>query len=199
MCTVFNDLTKAFDMVSRSGLWPLLRKFGCTEKFTKILKSLHEGMLGRVNYSSSRVNIIQVESILEGSFRTFPCDKQSLAGMHCRPHTIQFILHSHSQWSNKEPPLWCLYSFVHFRQVVQSEQVASIYKVFEQVLHEFLQGLPKKNYPLRFFFNISATNRNFKSRFYRPIGNSFLRIIAKFHQKMSNRSKVISLLVRPPH
>ena len=46
---VFINLTKAFDMVSRSGLWLLLRKFGCTEKFTKILKSLHEGMLGRVN------------------------------------------------------------------------------------------------------------------------------------------------------
>ena len=49
MYTDFIDLTKAFDMVSRSGLWLLLRKFGCTEKFTKILKWLHEGMLGRVN------------------------------------------------------------------------------------------------------------------------------------------------------
>jgi hypothetical protein len=39
--TVFIDLTKAFDIVSRSGLWLLLWKFGCTEKFTKILKSLH--------------------------------------------------------------------------------------------------------------------------------------------------------------
>ena len=39
--TVFIDLTKAFDMFSRSGLSLLLRKFGCTEKFTKILKSLH--------------------------------------------------------------------------------------------------------------------------------------------------------------
>ena len=48
--TVFIDLTKAFDMVSRSGLWLLLRKFGCTEKFMKILKSLHEGMLGKVNF-----------------------------------------------------------------------------------------------------------------------------------------------------
>ena len=47
--TVFVDLIKAFDMVSRSGLWLLLRKFGCTEKFTKILKSLHEGKLSRVN------------------------------------------------------------------------------------------------------------------------------------------------------
>ena len=47
--TVFIDLRKAFDMVSRSGLWLLLRKFGCTEMFTKILKLLHEGMLGRKN------------------------------------------------------------------------------------------------------------------------------------------------------
>ena len=47
--TVLIDLTKAFDMVSRSHLWLLLRKFGCTEKFMKILKSLHEGMLGKVD------------------------------------------------------------------------------------------------------------------------------------------------------
>ena len=47
--TVFIDLTKAFDTVSRSGLWLLWRKFGCTEKFTKILKSLREGMLARAN------------------------------------------------------------------------------------------------------------------------------------------------------
>ena len=48
------------------------------------------------------------------------------------------ILCCHGKRSNKGPPLWRLYSFSHFRQVVQSEQVASIYKVFEQVLHEFL-------------------------------------------------------------
>lgn len=47
--TVFIDLTKAFDTVSRDGLWKVLRKFGCTEKFTKILQSLHDGMLGRVS------------------------------------------------------------------------------------------------------------------------------------------------------
>src|ERR1044072_9099973 len=47
--TLFIDLTKAFDTVSRDGLWKVLRKFGCTEKFTKILQSLHDGMLGRVS------------------------------------------------------------------------------------------------------------------------------------------------------
>ena len=54
--TVFIDLTKAFDMVSRSGLWLLLRKFGCTEKFTKILKSLHK----------DEHKACWVESILDG-------------------------------------------------------------------------------------------------------------------------------------
>ena len=46
--TVFIDLTKAFDSVSRVGLWQLLQKFGCPEKFTNIIRSLHDGMLGRV-------------------------------------------------------------------------------------------------------------------------------------------------------
>ena len=60
-------------------------------------------------------------------------------------------------------------------------------------------GWAKKNDPLRFFSNILAKIRNFKMKLYMPKGNSFLRITAKFHQKMSNGSKVISLLVRPPH
>ena len=36
-------------------------------------------------------------------------------------------------------------------------------------------------------------------KFCRPKGNSFLCETAKFHQIMSNGSKVISLLDRPPH
>ncbi len=46
--TVFVDLSKAFDTVNRDGLWTVLRRFGCTERFTGILQSLHNGMLGRV-------------------------------------------------------------------------------------------------------------------------------------------------------
>ena len=45
---VFIDLTKAFDTVSRSGLWSLLAKFGCPSKLINIIKQLHEGMIGRV-------------------------------------------------------------------------------------------------------------------------------------------------------
>ena len=44
----FIDLTKAFDTVSRAGLWSLLAKFGCPSKLVNIIKQLHEGMIGRV-------------------------------------------------------------------------------------------------------------------------------------------------------
>src|ERR1044072_5573686 len=73
--TVFIDLTKAFDTVSRDGLWKVLRKFGCTEKFTKILQSLHDGMLGRVS----------VDCIL--SYYKW-CE----AGLHSRTYPIQPFL-----------------------------------------------------------------------------------------------------------
>jgi len=45
---VFIDLTKAFDTVNREGLWKILRKIGCPQKFTNIFRSLHDGMVGRV-------------------------------------------------------------------------------------------------------------------------------------------------------
>ncbi|VDM03739.1 unnamed protein product [Schistocephalus solidus] len=32
--TMFMDLTKAFDMVNRDGLWKVMQKFGCPEQFT---------------------------------------------------------------------------------------------------------------------------------------------------------------------
>jgi len=45
---VFIDLTKAFDSVNRQGLWQVLRKIGCPEKFVKIIQSFHDGMQGQV-------------------------------------------------------------------------------------------------------------------------------------------------------
>jgi hypothetical protein len=46
--TVFIDLTKAFDSVSRPGLWQVLKKIGCPEKFVRIVQSFHDGMRGQV-------------------------------------------------------------------------------------------------------------------------------------------------------
>ena len=45
------DLTKAFDTVSREGLWKIMAKFGCPAKFIAMVRQFHDGMLARVqNY-----------------------------------------------------------------------------------------------------------------------------------------------------
>ena len=41
----FVDFTKAFDYVGRNGLCQLLWKYGCPEKFTTMVESLHTGMM----------------------------------------------------------------------------------------------------------------------------------------------------------
>ena len=45
---VFIDLTKAFDSVTREGLWQVLRKTGCPEKFIRIIQSFHDGTRDQV-------------------------------------------------------------------------------------------------------------------------------------------------------
>ena len=45
---VFIDFTKAFDTVSRNGLWRVLKKFGLTEKVTNLIEALHAGMQAKV-------------------------------------------------------------------------------------------------------------------------------------------------------
>ena len=46
---VFVDFTKAFDTVGRTGLWQLLRKYGCPEKFSTMIEALHTGMMANVS------------------------------------------------------------------------------------------------------------------------------------------------------
>ena len=46
---VFVDFSKAFDTVGRTGLWQLLRKYGCPEKFITMLEALHTGMMANVS------------------------------------------------------------------------------------------------------------------------------------------------------
>ena len=45
---VFVDLRKAFDSVSREGLWKILAKAGCPPRLVNIIRSFHDGMVGRV-------------------------------------------------------------------------------------------------------------------------------------------------------
>ncbi|BHF82266.1 hypothetical protein SprV_0802540300 [Sparganum proliferum] len=42
------DLTKAFDTVNREGLWKIMQKFGCPERFIQMVRQLHDGMMERV-------------------------------------------------------------------------------------------------------------------------------------------------------
>ncbi|VDL98817.1 unnamed protein product [Schistocephalus solidus] len=44
----FEDLTKAFDTVHRDGLWKLMQKFGCPERFTHMGRQHHDGRIARV-------------------------------------------------------------------------------------------------------------------------------------------------------
>ena len=44
----FVDLAKAFDTVSRKGLWKIMAKFGCPAKFIAMVRQFHDGMLARV-------------------------------------------------------------------------------------------------------------------------------------------------------
>ncbi len=59
----FVDLTKAFDTVSRQGLWKILEKLGCPPKFLTMIIQLHEGQLGQVRHSD---NLLQPFPIANG-------------------------------------------------------------------------------------------------------------------------------------
>ena len=49
----FVDLTKAFDTVSREGLWKIMAKFGCPAKSIAMVSQFHDGMLARVQMMAS--------------------------------------------------------------------------------------------------------------------------------------------------
>ena len=66
---VFVNFSKAFDTVGRIGLWQLLRKYGCPEKFTTMIEALHTGMLannvgGEVSESFSVTNGVKQGCVL---------------------------------------------------------------------------------------------------------------------------------------
>ncbi|BHF60198.1 hypothetical protein SprV_0100316100 [Sparganum proliferum] len=46
--STFVDLTKAFDTVNREGLWKIMQKFGCPQRFIEMVRQLHDGMMARV-------------------------------------------------------------------------------------------------------------------------------------------------------
>ena len=49
----FIDLTKAFDLVSKDGLFNILAKIGCLPKLLSMVQSFHVNRKGTVQYDSS--------------------------------------------------------------------------------------------------------------------------------------------------
>lgn len=58
----FIDLTKAFDLVSRDGLFKILPLIGCPPKLLNIVKSFHDGMLSTVQYDGETSEEFEVKS-----------------------------------------------------------------------------------------------------------------------------------------
>ena len=58
----FVDFTKAFDKVSRNGLYIILSKLGCPEKLLNIVKSFHDGMKASLIYEGMESSQFDVKN-----------------------------------------------------------------------------------------------------------------------------------------
>lgn len=58
----FIDLTKAFDYVSRDGLFKLLPKTGCPPKLLSLIKSFHDNMQGTVQFNGDSSKPFSIRS-----------------------------------------------------------------------------------------------------------------------------------------
>ena len=58
----FIDLTKAFDLVSREGLFKVLQKIGCPPTLLSIIRSFHENMKGTVVFDGSTSQSFDIKS-----------------------------------------------------------------------------------------------------------------------------------------
>lgn len=60
--TTFIDLTKTFDIVSRRGLFQLLKKIGCPPQLLSITASFHDNMKGTINFSGASSEPFNIKS-----------------------------------------------------------------------------------------------------------------------------------------
>ena len=58
----FIDLTKAFDLVSREGLFKILSKIGCPPKLPSLIESFHTNMQGIVQFNGSTSEPFNISS-----------------------------------------------------------------------------------------------------------------------------------------
>ena len=63
----FIDLTKAFDLVSRDGLFQILPKIGCPPKLPSMIESFHTNMKGTVHFNGSSSRHFDIRSgVIQG-------------------------------------------------------------------------------------------------------------------------------------
>ena len=58
----FIDLTKAFDLVSRQGLFSILEKIGCPPQLLSIIKSFHTDMKSTVQFEGDHSEPVAIKS-----------------------------------------------------------------------------------------------------------------------------------------
>ncbi|KAL8593603.1 hypothetical protein ACOMHN_039530 [Nucella lapillus] len=66
LCILFVDLTKAFDTVSRPGLWNILPHIGIPPKMVKIVRFFHDGMNARLVNSSENDEFLDTNGVKQG-------------------------------------------------------------------------------------------------------------------------------------
>ncbi|VDL94292.1 unnamed protein product, partial [Schistocephalus solidus] len=95
--TTFVDLTKAFETGNHDGLWKVMQKFGCPERFTHMVRQLHDGMTVRVSAQRDGIRSIRSDQRSEAGLRTGPqdgirsirSDQRSEAGLRTGPHCLR--------------------------------------------------------------------------------------------------------------
>ena len=61
LCMAFIDLSKAFDTVNRELLWEIMRRSGCPNKFTNIVRAFHDQMRATVAIGGEETEPFNVE------------------------------------------------------------------------------------------------------------------------------------------
>ncbi|BHF73464.1 hypothetical protein SprV_0401654500 [Sparganum proliferum] len=51
--SIFMDLKNVFDTANPGGLWKIMQKFGCPERFTQMVRHLYDGIMARVTDSGA--------------------------------------------------------------------------------------------------------------------------------------------------
>ncbi|VDM05479.1 unnamed protein product, partial [Schistocephalus solidus] len=88
--TTFVDLTKAFDTVNRDGLWKVMRKFGCPERFTHMVRQLHDGMTARVTDNGTVSEALACCAVRAEQWRG-PLDTRAIDGLDGFEEVFHFI------------------------------------------------------------------------------------------------------------